>query len=92
MSILRNCDAKARLSVGRGKSQCLCRSARQSGRVNSSETEPEKTQVNRLSFVEDFTLEHCRSVRRVAVIGTWGGAEAAPKEPQPSTQSFGFSS
>jgi hypothetical protein len=92
MSILRKYDAKARLSVGRGKSQYLCRSARQPGRVNSSGTEAEKTQANRLTFAEDFMLEHCRSKRRVTVIGIWGGAETAPKEPQPSTQSFGFPS
>jgi hypothetical protein len=92
MSILKNYDARARFSVGRSKSQHPCRSAGQPGKVNSSGAGPEKTQVNRLTFAEDFTLEHCRSGRRIAMIGIWGGAETAPKEPQPSTQSFGFPS
>jgi hypothetical protein len=89
MSILKNYDPRARLSVGRDKSQP------QSGRlrnVNSSGPASEKTQVNRLTFAEDFTQEHSRSGRRIDVIGIWGGAETAPREPQPSTQSFGFSS
>jgi hypothetical protein len=86
-SILKNYEAKARLSVGRDKSQHL---SGQPGKVNSSGAGPEKTQVNRLTFAEDFSQEHCRSSRRIAVIGIWGGAETAPKEPQPSTQSFGF--
>ena len=92
MSILKNYDARARLTVGRGKSQYLSRPAGQTGKVNSSGEEPEKPQVNRLTFAEDFTLEHCRSGRRIAVIGIWGGAEDAPKEPQPPSQSFGFPS
>jgi len=92
MSILKNYGAKARLSVGRGKSQYPCRSAGQPRKVNSSRTEPETTQVNRLTFAEDFMQEHCRSGRRIALIGIWGGAETAPKEPQPTTQSFGFPS
>ena len=92
MSSLKHYGAKARLSVGRGKSQHPCRSAGQPRKVNPSGTEPEQTQVNRLTFAEDYMQEHCRSGRRIAVIGIWGGAEAAPKEPQPSTQSFGFPS
>jgi hypothetical protein len=92
MSILQNYDTKARLTVGRGKSQYPCRSAGQPRKVNSSGTEPEKTQVKRLTFAEDFTLEHCRSDRRITVIGIWGGAETEPKEPQPPAQFFGFPS
>jgi hypothetical protein len=95
MSILKNCDARARISVGRSKSQHPCRSAGQPGKVNSSGEGPEKTQVNRLTFAEDSTLEHCLnrlSSRRIAVIGIWGGAETAPKEQQPTPQSFGFPS
>jgi hypothetical protein len=92
MSILKNNDERARFSVGRGKSQHPCRSAGQPRKVNSSGKEPEITRVNRLTFAEDFMLEHSRSGRRVAKIGIWGGAETATKEPQPSTQSFGFPS
>jgi hypothetical protein len=92
MSILKNLDKRARFSVGRGKSQHPCRSAGQSGKVNSYGAVPGKTLVNRLTFAEDYTLEHCRSGRRIAVIGIWGGAETAPKEREPSPQSFGFPS
>ena len=92
MSILKNYGARARLSVGRDKSQP------QSGRlrnVNSSGPASEKTQVNRLTFAEGSMLEHCLnrlSGRRIALIGIWGGAETAPKKPQPTPQSFGFPS
>jgi hypothetical protein len=58
--------------------------------VNSSGEGLEKTQVNRLTFAEDFSQEHCRSSRRIALIGIWGGAETVLKEPPPSTHSFGF--
>ena len=87
MSILKNYGARARLSVGRDKSQHL---SGQPGKVNSSGEGPEKTQVNRLTFAEDFSQEHCRSSRRIALIGIWGGAETVLKEPPPSTHSFGF--
>jgi hypothetical protein len=90
MSILKIKISKARFSVGRSKSQFPCRSAGQPGKVNSSGEGPEKTQVNRLTFAEDFSQEHCRSSRRIALIGIWGGAETALKEPPPSTHSFGF--
>jgi hypothetical protein len=63
--------------------------------VNSSGEGLEKTQVNRLTFAEDSMLEHCLnrlSGRRIALIGIWGGAETAPKKPQPTPQSFGFPS
>ena len=87
ISILKNYEAKARISVGRDKSQHL---SGQPGKVNSSGEGPEKTQVNRLTFAEDFSQEHCRSSRRIALIGIWGGAETVLKEPPPSTHSFGF--
>jgi hypothetical protein len=89
MSILKNHDTKDRLSVGRDKSQPL---SEQPGKANPSKTGPEKTLVNRLTFAEDFIKEHCRSARRIAVIGILGSAETASREPQPSTQSFGFRS
>ena len=91
MSILK--ISRARFSVGRSKSQYSCRSAGQSGMVNSSGEGLEKTQVNRLTFAEGSMLEHCLnrlSGRRIALIGIWGGAETALKEPPPSTHSFGF--
>jgi hypothetical protein len=93
MSILK--ISRARFSVGRSKSQYPCRSAGQSGMVNSSGEGLEKTQVNRLTFAEGSMLEHCLnrlSGRRIALIGIWGGAETAPKKPQPTPQSFGFPS
>ena len=95
MSILKIKRFRARFSVGRSKSQFPCRSAGQPGKVNSSGAGPEKRQVNRLTFAEASMLEHCLnrlSGRRIAEIGIWGGAETAPKEPPPSTQSFGFPS
>jgi hypothetical protein len=90
MSILK--ISRARFSVGRSKSQYPCRSAGQSGMVNSSGEGLEKTQVNRLTFAEGSMLEHCLnrlSGRRIALIGIWGGAETALKEPPPSTHSLG---
>ena len=87
MSILKNNDERAGSSVSRSKSQHL---SGQPGKVNSSGEEPEKPQVNRLTFAEDFSQEHCRSSRRIALIGIWGGAETALKEPPPSAHSLGF--
>ena len=92
MSILKNYDARARLTVGRGKSQYLSRPAGQPRKVNPSGREPEKTQVNRLTFAEDFMLEHSHPGRRIALMGMADSYEAASREPQESTQSFGFPS
>jgi hypothetical protein len=92
MSILKKYDARARLSVGLGKSQHPCRPSGEAGKISSCGTGPEITQVHQLTFAEDFMLEHCRSGQRVAAIGISASTAAASKEPQPSTQSFGFPS
>ena len=58
MSLLKKCDVKDRLSASRNKKRHSFRPAEQALKVNSSETKPDGPRAGRLTFVEDFTLEH----------------------------------
>jgi hypothetical protein len=92
MPLLKQCDARNRLSTGRIKSQHSYRPVDQVDRAGSSGVEVDRTRANRLTFAEDFMLEHCHSGRHVTVIEISASSEAAPKETLQSAQHFGFPS
>jgi hypothetical protein len=58
MSLLKKCDAKERLSARRNKNRRSFMPVEQSDRANPSEIKPDGPRASRLTFVEDFTLEH----------------------------------
>lgn len=58
MRLLKNCNANNRLPVSRNKSQHSIGPVRQTNRSNSPEIKLDGSWASRLTFVEDFTLEH----------------------------------
>jgi hypothetical protein len=88
MDLLKKYDARNLPSTSRNKSQHSFRPVGQTDRTNSFGIEPAK----RLAFTEDFMKEHSHSGRSIALIGFAVSYGTAPKEPQPSAQSFGFPS
>jgi hypothetical protein len=58
MTLLKKCDAKNRLSANRNQSRHSFRPVGQADRANPSEIKPDGPRASRLTFVEDFTLEH----------------------------------
>jgi hypothetical protein len=92
MDTLKKCNARNRLSAGRNKSQHSFRTAGQPDRADSSKIEHNVTRPATVTFAEDFMLEHSHPGRRIALMGMADSYEAASREPQESTQSFGFPS
>jgi len=92
MPLLKQCDARNRLSAGRIKSQHSYRPAEQVDRASSSVVEMDRTRANRLTFAEDFLLEHSHSGRHITVVEISASAGIAPKEAHHSAQHFGFPS
>ena len=58
MSLLKKCDADNRLPANRNKSGPSFRPVKQADRANPSEMKPDGPSASRLTFVEDFILEH----------------------------------
>ena len=58
MSLLKKCDVKNRLSASPNESRHSFRPVRQADRANSSEIKPDRPWASRVTFVEDFSLEH----------------------------------
>ena len=58
MSLLKKCDANNRPPASRNKSQRSFGPVRHANRANSAEIKPDGPWASRLTFVEDFTLEH----------------------------------
>lgn len=92
MSLANKCDTRDRLSAGRSRSQHSFRPMNQTDRATPPETEPGEARANRLSFAEDFLLEHTHAGLRIAVIGMAGKAGTTYKEQQKSAQCYGFPS
>lgn len=92
MSLAKQCDTRDRLSAGRVRSQHSRRSMSHSDRANSTEIEPNRAEASRMSFAEDFLLEHTNSGLRIALIGMAGKSGTAPREQQMSAQCYGFPS
>jgi hypothetical protein len=92
MGQLKECETKDRLSAGRNKSRNSFRPAGEADHSNSSGIELEGSGERKSSFAEDFMLEHSNSSLFIAMIGTAGRYGVAAKEPQKSTQYYGFPS
>jgi hypothetical protein len=92
MGLPKKCDARNCLSAGRSTSHNSFRPAGQADRTNSSGIEPDGARRKRLTFAEDFVLEHSHSGLHITLTGISASAGIAPREPQQSTQSFGFPS
>jgi hypothetical protein len=52
----------------------------------------EGNRARRLTFAEDFMMEHSANGKRVAVVGVKGSSRTIRIQSQPSTQYFGFPS
>jgi hypothetical protein len=92
MAPLSSCDVRNFQSVGRNKSQHTFRSVGQADRARSSANESGGTKSNRLTFAEDFMLEHSNASLRVALFEITASAGSTSREPQHSAQHFGFPS
>lgn len=92
MNLAKQCDTRSRLSTGRNKSEHSFRSVRHSDKANSSANETDGTRTNRLTFAEDFMLEHSHSGLRISVMGKAGNSGTATREQHQSTQCYGFPS
>lgn len=92
MSLAKKCDTRSRLSSGRNKSEHSFRPMGQTDRATSSGIEPDGTRADRLTFAEDFMLEHTHSGLRITVIGMAGNSGATSREQHKLTQCYGFPS
>jgi len=97
MSLVNQCDVRRRVSAGRKQNQDAFRPAGQADRAGAGGIEPAGTGpggawANRLTFAEDFMLEHSGARLQIALIGIAGNSRTAAKDAQPSTQFFGFPS
>jgi len=94
MDALQKCDTRNRLSAGRNKSRRSFRATDQTDRNLASRADQDDNSVHRLTFAEDFMMEHSFTNLRFSVVGIKGGSRTTRKqpEPQPSAQYFGFPS
>jgi hypothetical protein len=69
MGILMISGVKNHLSDSRNKTLYSSRPVGQADRANPFEIEPDGTRASRLTFAEDFTLEHSLPGLRIASIG-----------------------
>jgi len=92
MSLAKKCDTRDRLSAGRSRSQHSFRPASQADSANSSGIELDEATGNRLSFAEDFLLEHTHTSLRIAFRGMAGNSGTSPREQHKSAQCYGFPS
>jgi hypothetical protein len=92
MSHTNHCNARKGVSVGRTSGQHSLRSGNKNDGANPSRLGQDATKTKRLTFVEDFMLEHSHSGLLIAMIKNAGSYGAACKDQQKPTQSFGFPS
>lgn len=92
MSLAKTSEKRERLSAGRTRSQHSFRPVNQTDRSNASGIETDGTRPRRLSFAEDFMLEHTNSGLHITVIGMASASPNTAREPHKSTQCYGFPS
>lgn len=92
MSLAKKCDTRDRLSAGRVRSQHSFRPTSHSDRAKSAGIESDGAREKRMSFAEDFLLEHTNSGLRIALIGMAAKSGNAPREQLKSAQCYGFPS
>ena len=68
MNLLMKCNANNRLPASRNQSQPSFRPMRLVERVNPIKINPDGLRASRLTFVEDFTLEHSLSGLQITSI------------------------
>ena len=68
MILAKKCTTRNRLSTGSEKSRYSSRNVGQAPRADCSEITPDGPQATRLTFLEDFTLEHSLHVLRIPLI------------------------
>ncbi len=90
MDTLKKCDAVNRLSAGRSKNQRSFRAVKQTDCAVVTVVGPDGARAARLTFTEDFMMEHSATGLPVALLGMGSGSGTASKQPLPSTQFFGF--
>jgi hypothetical protein len=92
MSLATKSDKRERLSAGRNRSQHSFRPVSHVDSANSTGTESDGARADRLSFAEDFMLEHTHSSLRVTFLGMAGNSAVAPREQHKVAQCYGFPS
>lgn len=92
MSLANIRDTRNRLSAGRNRKQHTFRPAAEAERANSSGIASGEVRANRLSFAEDFMLEHTHSGLLITLMGLKGSSGTASREQQKSAQCYGFPS
>lgn len=90
MSLATKRDTSDRLSTGRNRSQHSFRPANKANRPNSTGIEADGSRTHRMTFAEDFMLEHNHSGLSITVIGLSGSSENVARESQLSAQCYGF--
>jgi hypothetical protein len=65
MSVSKNCDAKVDRFADRNKNRSTFRQAVRADEANAYENTPERTRASRLTFAEDFMLEHSLPSMRI---------------------------
>jgi hypothetical protein len=68
MGLLRKCDANDHLSASRNMSRRSFWPTVRTDKANPPEIKPDKLRTSKLTFIEDFTLEHSLSGRQFAPI------------------------
>jgi len=92
MSLATKSDKRDRLSAGRNRSQHSFRPVNQADAANAPGIEKDGARVDRLSFAEDFMLEHTHSSLRITFRGIASNTAAAPREQHKVAQCYGFPS
>lgn len=92
MGHLKECESSNRIAAGQNKSRSACRPAGRADRSASSANVMDGASAPKTTFAEDFMLEHSNSSLFIAMMGSVGRQGAAAREPQKSTQHFGFPS
>jgi hypothetical protein len=88
----KKCDTRNRLSSGRKKSPRSFRAVDSTERASASAMDKDGNSARRLTFAEDYMMEHSANGPRVAVVGVNGSSRTVRIQSQPSTQHFGFPS
>jgi len=92
MDAPKKCDTRNRLSAGRNKGPRSFRASDSAERTSASAMDTEGNRARRLTFAEDFMMEHSANGKRVAVVGVKRSSRTIRIQSQPSTQYFGFPS
>jgi hypothetical protein len=92
MSLANQSEKRERLSAGRPRSNHSFRPIHQADSATSSRTEQHGAKEDRMSFAEDFMLEHTHASLRIAFIGVAGDSASSSREQYKSAQCYGFPS